>query len=125
MHVNCLAKAMPTLKLFFYSYKNDLAQGSKSTAIISWWPTITCKGYNPFKIIIKVPMCVNNKSFIFYRLNYNKDFLCIDATFACIYPRVLEERGRSSELVRRELSTSYGDGQGDVRGQGQGGGKTI
>ena len=62
--------------------------------MISWCATITCEVYNSFKIRMEIPTLVNNKHFIFYRLNYYKGDLCINATLAFIFTWFLEERER-------------------------------
>ena len=55
---------------------------------------------------MKMPILVNNKSVIFYRLNYyNLGDLCLNATLAGIFtwfPKERERKGQS-ELVRRKL----------------------
>lgn len=68
---------------------------------------------------MKMPILVNNKSVIFYRLNYcNLGDLCFNATLAGIFtwfPKERERKGQS-ELARRKLFT-LGNMQGIVRCQ--------
>ena len=71
--------------MVFHHNETHLSSGFKSTVMISWCDTITCEGYNSFKTIMKTPTFVNDKSFVFYRFKYNKGYLCVSATLACVY----------------------------------------